>query len=483
LPSQPQVASPPSPRYPHYRTISLILACAIVMEQMDATVLATALPTMARDFNVAAPAMSIALTSYLLALAVLIPTSGTLADRYGLRRVFCASIGVFIAGSVLCSLANSLETMVAARIVQGAGGAMMVPLSRLILLRTVERRHLLSAMTWTLVPAFLGPMLGPPVGGMFVTYLDWRWIFYINVPLGVAAIVLVRRFIPAIPSAAQPLRFDLRGFVLCGTALGCLLFGLELISHREQRSLAVSLLGIGGAALCGYLWHARRHPAPLLDLSLLKIDSFRLSVISGSLMRVTQGAHPFLLPLMFQLGFGYSAAHSGRLVLATALGALLMRSFSPYLLRCFGYRNALIGNGILASLGYAVCALFRPDWPPALMFGLLVCCGAFMSFQFVAYNSIAYEEVPEARVSAASTLYTTLQQLMLSVGVCTGALMLNASMAVNDHAVPKLADFSLAFLVITLISFSSLRWHLKFSRDAGSEMSGHRYSEDGKSSA
>lgn len=356
-----EAGAAPAPRYPDYRIISLILACAIFMEQMDATVLATALPTLARDFGVAAPAMSIAMTSYLLALAVLIPASGAIADRFGLRRVFSASIWVFVGGSILCSLADSLPTMVAARVLQGAGGAMMAPLGRLILLRTVERRHLVSAMAWTLVPAFIGPMLGPPLGGFFVSYLDWRWIFYINVPIGIAGFLLVRRFIPDIPSESAPARFDLRGFVLCGTALGCLLFGLEMVSQEDGIPRASWLLAIGGATALGYLWHARQHPAPLLDLSLLRIDSFRLSVIGGALMRITQGAHPFLLPLLFQISFGFSAARSGRLILATALGALLMRSITPQLLRRFGYRNSLIGNGVLASLGYMVCALFRPD--------------------------------------------------------------------------------------------------------------------------
>ncbi|CAE6780289.1 DHA2 family efflux MFS transporter permease subunit [Xanthomonas arboricola] len=464
------------PRYPDYRIISLILACAIFMEQMDATVLATALPTLARDFGVAAPAMSIAMTSYLLALAVLIPASGAIADRFGLRRVFGASIWVFVGGSILCSLADSLPTMVAARVLQGAGGAMMAPLGRLILLRTVERRHLVSAMAWTLVPAFIGPMLGPPLGGFFVSYLDWRWIFYINVPIGIAGFLLVRRFIPEIPTETTPARFDLRGFVLCGTALGCLLFGLEMVSQQDGIGTASWLLAIGGSAALGYLWHARHHPAPLLDLSLLRIDSFRLSVIGGALMRITQGAHPFLLPLLFQIGFGMSAAHSGRLILATALGALLMRSITPQLLRRFGYRNSLIGNGVLASLGYMVCALFRPDWPPALMFGLLLCCGAFMSFQFAAYNTIAYENVPASRMSRASSLYTTLQQLMLSVGVCAGAMILKLAMLAGDHTQPAQRDFSLAFCVVSLISLSATWWHVRFDKDAGQEMSGHRAS-------
>ncbi len=477
MPSPSQAAAAPAPRYPDYRLISLILACAIFMEQMDATVLATALPTLARDFGVAAPAMSIALTSYLLALAIGIPASGAVADRFGLRRVFCASIWVFVGGSVLCSLADDLPTLVVARFLQGAGGAMMAPLGRLILLRTVERRHLVSAMAWTLVPAFIGPMLGPPLGGVFVTYLDWRWIFYINVPIGIAGFVLVRRFIPEIPSESAPGRFDFLGFVLCGVGLGCLLFGLEMISQRDGLAHALLLVCIGAGASLGYLWHARRRANPLLDLSLLRIDSFRLSVIGGSLMRITQGAQPFLLPLLFQIGFGYSAAQSGRLVMATAVGSIAMRLLTPRLLRRYGYRNALIGNGVFASLGYLVCALFQPDWAPELMFGLLVCCGAFMSFQFAAYNTIAYEHVPGPRMSAASSLYSTLQQLMLSVGVCAGALFLKTAMAASGHAQPQLRDFSIAFLAVTAVSFSSLRWHLRFAPDAGSEMSGHRRGE------
>jgi len=467
-------AAPSPSKTPDYRVISLIIACAIFMEQLDATVLATALPAMARDFGAGAPAMSIAMTAYLLALAIGIPASGAMADRYGARRVFSASIVVFIAGSVLCSLAGSLPMMVAARLLQGAGGSMMAPLGRLILLRVVERRNLVSAMSWTLVPAFLGPLLGPPLGGLLVTYWNWHWIFYINIPIGLMGFVLVRRFIPYIEAADHPTPFDLRGFLLCGLCLGCGLFGLEMVSQHDGFGTAMALVGISALSALGYAWHARRHRAPLLDLSLMQIDSFRLSVLGGSVMRITQGAQPFLLPLLFQLGFGYSAAHAGRLVLATALGALVMRLLTPWLLRRVGYRRGLLGNGILASAGYAVCALFRPGWPDALMFALLVCCGAFMSFQFAAYNTVAYEAVPTRRMSNASSLYTTLQQLMLSVGVCVGALALKVAISIGHDPMPQLADFSVAFIVVTLISLSSTWWHLKFTHEVGAELSGHR---------
>ena len=467
-------ASSNRPVLPDYRVISLIVACAIFMEQMDATVLATALPTMARDFHVRPPAMSIAMTCYLLALAILIPVSGKVADRFGSKRVFGAAIVVFVLGSILCSLTHSLPAMVAARLLQGAGGAMMAPVGRLILLSAVERRHLVSAMSWTLVPAFLGPLTGPPLGGFIVTYLDWRWIFYINVPMGLLGLWLVRRFIPHIPAAVRTGRFDLRGFVLSGMGLGCLLFGFEMIGQNASLSHALTLLMLGCVACLGYVWHARRCSDPVLDLSLLRIDTFRLSVISGSLMRVTQGAQPFLLPLMFQIGFGMSAVRSGQLILATSLGALLTRSATPWLLRITGFRRGMIVNGVLASLGYAVCAFFRPDWPFVLMFALLFCCGAFMSFQFAAYNTVAYEAVPASRMSAANSFYTTLQQLMLSVGVCSGASLLKLSMAADHHLRLGQRDFSIAFLVVTLISLGATRWHLKFAHDAGSELSGHR---------
>jgi EmrB/QacA subfamily drug resistance transporter len=467
-------AAMPGAGFPDYRVTSLIIACAIFMEQLDATVLATALPSMARDFHVGATAMSVAITSYLLALAILIPASGAVADRYGAKRVFGVSIGVFVFGSILCSLAPNLPLMVAARLLQGAGGAMMAPIGRLILLSTIDRRNLVSAMSWSLVPAFMGPLIGPPLGGFIVSYLDWRWIFYINVPIGLLGFYLVRRFIPALPAAGQRTRFDLLGFVLSGVGLGCLLFGFELIGQNTSALHALALLSLGLAACLGYLWHAKRHANPVLDLSLLKIDSFRLSVIAGSLMRVTQGAQPFLLPLMFQIGFGLSAAKSGQLILATSLGAILTRSMTPRILRRVGFRNGMIFNGILASLGYAVCAMFRPGWPNPLMFALLLCCGAFMSFQFAAYNTVAYESVPSTRMSAANSLYTTLQQLMLSLGVCSGALILKLSMAAGQHSEPQLDDFSVAFVIVTLISLASTRWHLAFKRDAGQELSGHR---------
>jgi len=462
------------PAYPDYRVISLIVGCAIFLEQVDGTVLATALPTMARDFGVSAPAMSVAVTSYLLALAILIPVSGAIADRFGTKRVFNSSIVVFIIGSILCSLTRGLPMMVAARLLQGTGGAMMAPVGRLIILRTVERKHLVSSMMWTLIPAVLGTMAGPPLGGFIVQFLDWRWIFYINVPIGVLGYWLVRRYIPEVHCGTRPAPFDWLGFALCSVGLGCLLFGLEMFGENTDMRNAVLLVAIGAAACLAYVRHARRREHPAVDLTLLRIDSFRLSVISGALMRITQGAQPFLLPLLLQIGLGFSALRSGQLILAISVGALLARALTTRLLRWIGFRRVMVYNGVLAGLSYGVCAFFRADWPFWLMFGLLACCGVIMSVQFTAYNTIAYEAVPTDRMSAANSFYSTLQQLMLSVGVCSGALILKLTMAVSHNSEPSRLNFSVAFLVVTLISMSSTHWHRAFAHDAGHEMSGHR---------
>ena len=464
------VIQPVSPQ--NFRTIALIIASAMFMEQLDATVLATALPTMARDFGVTAPSMSMALTSYLLSLAIFIPASGKVADRLGARTVFRAAIVVFTIGSILCAIAPTLLTLVGARLFQGLGGAMMMPVGRLVLLRSVERRNMVSAMSWLLVPALIGPILGPPVGGFIVTYLDWRWIFYVNVPIGILGVVLVTLFIEETP-IVKGVPFDVVGMVLSGVALGCLFFGFEFTSNSGDGGLVLGLVAVGLVSGALYIRHARRHPAPILDLSLMRVPNFSLSVIAGALTRVTQGAHPFLLPLMLQLGFGLSAAKSGTIVIATAIGSMSMKAFAPTILRRFGFRNSLIVNGITASAGYALCSIFRPDWPVPAMFVVLALCGFFMSFQFTAYNTVAFDEIPPERMSAATSFYTTFQQLMLSVGICVAALALHGSMLLRSHGTPQLGDFSIAFLIVTAISLSATIWNLRFAPDAGHEISGH----------
>jgi EmrB/QacA subfamily drug resistance transporter len=462
---------PHTPR--NYRVTALIIACALFMEQMDATVLATALPTMARDFGVPATSMGSALTSYLLALAIFIPASGRLADRFGSRTVFRAAILIFVGGSMLCGFATSLPFMMAARFLQGLGGAMMIPIGRLVLLRSVAKEDMVQAMSWLIMPALIGPILGPPVGGAIVTYLDWRWIFYLNVPIGLLGVVLVTRYIGNVRED-RPAKFDVPGFLLSGASLGCLLFGFEMTSRTGELAHALILIGIGLVSGILYIRHAKRRADPILDLSLMRIPSFRLSVIGGSLTRITQGAQPFLLPMMLQLGFGMTAAASGAITVAGAIGSLCMKGLAPQLLRRFGFRNSLIVGGIGASASYAGCGLFRPDWPIPAIFGVLMLSGFFMSFQFSAYNTIAYDEIPSTRMSSATSFYATFQQLMLSLGICVGAAALHVGMLGSGRGTPALRDFTLAFLVVTAVSASATLWNRQFARDAGSELSGHR---------
>ncbi len=456
----------------NYRLIALIIASALFMEFVDATVLATALPTMARDFGVRPQDMSVALTSYLLALAIFIPASGTLADRFGSRTVFRTAIGLFMLGSLACGQSGSLELMVLSRFVQGIGGAMMIPVGRLVLLRSVAKQDMVNAMSWLLVPALIGPIVGPPLGGLIVTYLDWRWIFYINLPMGMLGLWLTGRFIANIRED-HPTPFDVRGFLLSGTALGCLLFGFEMVSRPGQGAFAGALIAIGLIGGVGYVFHAKGREGAILDLDLLKDDTFRLSVIAGSVTRITQGAQPFLLPLMMQVGFGFSAARSGTITVATAMGSLAMKSFAPRILRRFGFRQALIVNGFIATAGYAVCGLFGPSWPTWAMFSVLALAGFFMSFQFTAYNTIAYDGIDKRHMSSATAFYSTFQQLMLSLGICVAALALHLAMLVHGHETPELGDFSTAFWVVTAISLSATFWNLRFAPHAGAEISGH----------
>jgi EmrB/QacA subfamily drug resistance transporter len=457
---------------PNFRTIALIVGAAMFMEQLDGTVLATALPSMARELGVSAPSLSIALTSYLISLAIFIPVSGRIADRFGARTVFRTAIVIFLLGSIACANAPSATFLVISRFFEGVGGALMMPVGRLVLMRNVEKRDLIQATSWVLIPAVVGPILGPPVGGFIVTYLSWRWIFYINLPIGLLGIVLVSLFI-ANTRGEVPEKTDYKGIALSSLSLGLLLFGFELISHDGLVFLALSFLGVGALMGTLYVRHARTAPDPILDISLMRIPTFGTSVIAGAITRLTQGAHPYLLPLMMQLAFGLSAAQSGTMTLATALGSIAAKPIAPKLLRRFGFRDTLMVNGIFASAGYAVCGLFRPGWPLPVMFGIMVCSGFFMSIQFTGFNTIAYDEVSQQRMGAATSFYTTFQQLMLSMGICAGAAALQGAMVLRGHHLPQFADFTAAFWTVAAVSLTATIWNRRFSHEAGTEISGH----------
>ena len=456
------------------RTTAVIVACAMFMQNLDSTVIATALPTMAKAFGADPVHMNVALTSYLLSLAVFIPASGWVADRYGARPVFRAAIAVFTIGSVLCGRADSLAFLVASRVLQGIGGAMMVPVGRLVLLRTAAKQELVAAMAWLTVPALLGPVLGPPVGGFIVTYFSWRWIFDINVPIGILGIVLVTLFVEDVREPPRG-RFDGLGLLLCGVALSGLMFGLETAGRGVVPPLTTfSVFGIGVLAVIAYLLHARRHPAPLLDLSLMRLPCFGAAMSAMMLFRTGIGAIPFLLPMMLQVGFGDSAVQSGLITFASSAGALVMKPATQTALRLFGFRDTLVWNGLLSAVMLALCAAFRPTWPAAAIYAALLIGGFVRSLQFTAYNTLAYGDVPRARMSSATSLYITAQQLAATIGISTGAVSLEISMTLSGHHAVQLADFSLAFLVVAMFTLVAAPIALFMPRNAGDELTGRQ---------
>ncbi len=458
-------------KLPREVLIPMIVACGLFMENLDSTVLATAIPAIANDIGVNPLRLNLAITSYLLSLAVFIPISGWVADRFGARTVFRAAIVVFTCGSILCGFSTSLWNFVLFRMLQGMGGAMMVPVGRLVLLRSVQKADLVRAMAFLTVPALMGPVLGPPVGGFITTYADWRWIFWINVPIGVLGVILVTLFIeqtrePKVPS------LDLRGFLMTAVGLSGLVFGFEAAGRGLlPNGVVVALLGVGAAGIVLYLAHARRVAAPVIDLSLLRIRTFRASIIGGFMFRTGIGSLPFLLPLLLQVGFGLNPFHSGLLTFAAAAGAMTMKMTAGPILKRFGFKRVLIANALISALFVAACALFRATTPAALIFVILLIGGFFRSLQFTSVNTIAYADIPSERMSRATSFSSMMQQLSLSVGVGTAALLLHLTVVFQGREDLMAGDFWPAFVAAAGIAALSAVVYLSLPSDAGEEIS------------
>jgi EmrB/QacA subfamily drug resistance transporter len=458
--------------------IPLIVACALFMENMDATVIATALPAIAKDIGENPLGLKLALTSYLVSLAVFIPVSGWFADRFGSRTVFAAAIAVFMGGSLLCAVSSTLAAFVGARFLQGMGGAMMVPVGRLVLLRAIPKSELVSALTYLTVPALMGPVIGPPLGGMITLYFHWRWIFLINVPISILGLFLVLRHIPNIREPEMP-SLDVRGFMLSGIGLSVLMLGLSALGgHLLSGELSAICIALGALVLASYGWHAKRTPHPVLDLALLKIPTFRTSVVGGSLFRIGVGATPFLLPLLLQLGFGLDPLQSGLLTCATAAGALLMKTLTSAILRRYGFRRVMTVNAAVASAAIAVYGLFTASTPHYIIVAVLLFSGCLRSLQFTALHAISFADVSMPAMSRASSFSSMAQQLAQSLGVAVGAYALQISSLLQDHHTIVASDFWPAFLGIAIISATSLFLHAGLPRDAGAEVSGHEVQEE-----
>ncbi|MBT1265350.1 DHA2 family efflux MFS transporter permease subunit [Pseudomonas sp. D8002] len=448
--------------------IALLVAVTFFMENLDATVIATALPDIAKTFGVGAVDVNIGMSAYMLAVAVFIPISGWLADRFGSRRVFGWAIVLFSLSSLLCGWSDSLQTFVAARVLQGISGAMMVPVGRLAVLRATEKKDLVRAISFITWPGLVAPILGPPVGGFIVTHASWPWIFYLNLPLGLLALIATLVLIPKHDEVTSR-SFDFSGFLLVGVASAALLYGVELLGQSRGSLLQGLLLSAAGVMLGAFAWrHMRRHAQPLLALGVVSVRTFSVCLCGGSIFRVAISTLPFLLPLMFQLAFGLSAFDAGLLVLAVFAGNLAMKPFTTAVMQRWGFRSVLMINGILGVLAIAACALLDERMSWTLILFILFVGGLSRSMQFTLFNTLGFADIPKAQMSDASTLFSMFFQLSMAMGVAIGALLLRFAMNFHGNTgQAATADFQLTFLLVAVIAGVALLDNLRLPPQAG----------------
>src|ERR1700723_2347492 len=450
------------------------------MENLDGPIIAPALPQMARSFHVGAVNLNIGMTAYLLTLAVFIPISGWVADRYGSRSVFASAIAIFTLASLLCGEARTLTQFTLMRIVQGMGGAMMVPVGRLIVLRNTPKEELTQAIAYITWPGLTALVVGPPLGGFITTYASWHWIFFLNLPLGLVALALALLWVENVRTGEKH-AFDWLTFLLAGFASAGAVYGMEKLGSEGVRwqvpglGLALSVLS-GGAAVAA----AHRNPATsLIDLESMKLKTYSLSVYGASAFRIAVSVLPFLLPLMFQIAFGLNAFQSGLYLLALFSGDLSMKVFVIQALRRFGFRRLLIVNGIITAGSMALCALLSPATATLLVIAILFFHGACRSMEFTCMTTLAYTEIPAIRMSRANGFLSAIMQLSMGLGVAVGAITLRLVAHAYGHtaAAPQLRDFHLAFLIMAVVSLGPVVDSLDLPPDAGAATSGHRQPE------
>jgi EmrB/QacA subfamily drug resistance transporter len=454
------------------RLVPIILAVALFMENMDATVIATSLAAIAHDIGSEPIALKLALTAYLVALAIFIPISAWMADRWGARNIFRIAILIFIAGSVACAISDSLVTFVMSRFLQGLGGALMSPVARLVLVRATPRHQLVDAMAWLSIPGLIGPIVGPPIGGFITTFFSWHWIFLINVPIGLIGIALVSWLLPDWTRNA-PRRMDFIGFFLCGMAFAGWVFGISVLT------LPALPLGFGYAALIagtvawgGYLLHFRRTEYPLLELRLFRFPLFRTTVIAGTFFRLGTGAMPFLFPLMLQLGFGLNPFQSGSITFATAVGAFTAKFVSEAILRAIGFRMALLIATFITVLGVLAMGFYGPQTPLGVMLPLLVVTGFFQSIFWTATNAFTFADIDDKDAGQATAISQVTIQLSLAFGVALGGGLLEG-LRLTHGGEPLLGDFHIAFYVVGAVALVSTAMFYFLPRTAGQHLTGH----------
>jgi EmrB/QacA subfamily drug resistance transporter len=459
------------------RGLALLVAGGLFMEILDGTVIAPAAPHIAADFGVPAIAVNVAVTAYVLTLAVLIPISGWLTDRFGARRIFMIAVAIFTLASAACAAAVTLPMLTGTRVLQGVGGAMMVPVGRLVVLRTTAKSDLMKAIAFLTWPALVAPVIAPALGGALSTYASWRWIFLINVPLGLVGLVLAGRLVPDV-RGADAARLDWRGFGLVAVGVAALVIGIETVgSGSPDRAGAGTAFGVAVVTLTVAVLYLLRTPRPLLDLRILRIATYRVTAFGGSVFRAVISAIPFLLPVFLQLGFGWSAAKAGLVVISLFLGNIAIKPLTTPLMRRFGIRPVLLGAIITSAACLVGIAAVQAGTPLPLLVALLALSGTVRSIGFSAYNSAAFADVEPERMTTANSLMSTLQELGAGLGVAVGALLVRVGGPVADTT--GLDDgaaggFRVAFVLLAVLLIVPAIEALRLPRTAGSAVTGRR---------
>jgi EmrB/QacA subfamily drug resistance transporter len=460
------------------RLIPMIVGGGLLMQSLDATVLVNALPVMAKSLNEDPLALNLAITAYLLSSALFLPLSGWVADRLGARRVFMSAMIGFAVTSLLCGLSQNLPQLIAGRFLQGIAGAMLLPVGRIILLRSAPKDELIDALTTLTLPVLIGPIIGPPLGGFIVTFASWREIFFLNIPIAIIALLLINAYVPHI-SEADPGPFDVKGFVFSALGLGGVVFGLQNLGRGVlPLQIALALVAIGAVCSWVFIRHARQRPDAILDLSLLKNRSFFTAVIGGWFPRLILGASPFLLALMLQVGMGMSALNAGLITFVAAIGAFLMKTTAPPILRRFGFRATLIVVCCVTTVLNASYAVFGMGITHWLMLAILFVSGFFRSLQFSALNTLAFADISNMQMSKASTLSSVGQQVAQTMGTSIAALLVHGFMAASGATTMGVAQIAPAFVVVSLIGRVGLIFVVALPHDAGASILARRPPED-----
>ena len=436
------------------RLTPLILAVALFMENMDSTVIATSLAAIAHDIGTEPISLKLALTTYMVALAIFIPISSWIADKFGAKTVFRWAIVVFILGSVACAVSNSLLTFVGSRFLQGMGGAMMTPVARLVLVRVTPRNQLVDAMAWLSIPGLVGPILGPPIGGFITTFASWHWIFLINVPIGLIGVLMVNKYLPDW-QRNEPRKLDFTGFLLAGVCFAGFVFGISVLTLPAlPAAFGYGSMALGVIAGAVYWFHFRRTEYPILDLRLFTQPLFRLTMIGGTVFRLGTGAMPFLFPLMLQLAFGLSPFESGMVTFASAVGAFAMKFVAERIIARIGFRSALITACTITAAGVLAMGLYSPGTPTPIMMGFLVITGFFQSLFWTTTNAFIFADIDDKDAGQANVISQVSVQLSLAFGVALGGGALEGFRLAHGGE-PLLSDFHWAFWLMAAITLAS----------------------------